>query len=201
MKNIAVFASGNGTNLQVIIDNIRKGVLAARLALVVSDKRDCLALKRAKKAGLKVFYADPKKFASKQAYEEEIVRHLKEEKVDLIVLAGFMRILSPFFIAKYRNRIINIHPALLPAFKGGAAIKDAFNYGSKVTGVTVHFVDEKIDHGPIILQESVAILDNESVKQLEKKIHELEHKILTRAIRKCLAGLLIIRGRKVYPRP
>lgn len=200
MKNIAVFASGNGTNLQAIIDNIASGGLKARLVLVVSDKSSAVALKRAKKAGIKTLFADPKKFGSKQAYEEYISSSLKENNVDLIVLAGFMRILSPFFIKKYRHKILNIHPALLPAFKGGCAIKDAFNYGVKVTGVTVHFVDEKVDHGPIILQEAVRVRDTDTLSSLEAKIHQAEHKVYTEAIRRVLYGSLVVRARKVHPR-
>ena len=187
MKNIAVFASGNGTNLQAIIDNIASGRLKARLVLVVSDKSSAFALKRAKKAGIKTLFVDPKKFDSKQAYEKFIRGHLKKNKVHLIVLAGFMRILSPFFIKKYRHKILNIHPALLPAFKGGCAIKDAFNYGAKVTGVTVHFVDEKVDHGPIILQEAVSVRERETLISLEDRIHQVEHRIYTEAIRKVLS--------------
>jgi phosphoribosylglycinamide formyltransferase-1 len=197
MKNIAVFASGNGTNLQAIIDHIAGGRLRVHLALVVSDKRRAFALKRAKKAGIKTLYVDPKRFDSKQQYEAFLIEHLKSEKVDLIVLAGFMRILSPFFVSKYKNRILNIHPALLPAFKGGQAIKDAFRYGAKVTGVTVHLVDEKVDHGPIILQEPVAVLDSESVEDLEARIHQTEHKVYCQAIRRVLSGRFSVRGRRI----
>ncbi len=118
MKNIAVFVSGNGTNLQAIIDNIAKGRLSVNLSLVVSDQKNAFALKRAEKAGVKTFCLDPKGFGSKEAYEKVIIACLKREKVDLVVLAGFMRILSPFFVRKYKNRILNLHPALLPSFKG-----------------------------------------------------------------------------------
>jgi phosphoribosylglycinamide formyltransferase 1 len=197
VKNIAVFASGNGTNLQAIIDNIRKGVLPARLALVVSDRADAFALKRAEKARVKALYIDPKSFGSREDYEKHVVGVLKKEKVDLVVLAGFMRILGGYFIKSYRNRILNIHPALLPAFKGGEAIKDAFSYGVRVTGVTVHFVDEKVDHGPIIAQEEVAVRDGESVERLEERIHRLEHKIYTDAIKRVLAGRIVLKGRRV----
>jgi phosphoribosylglycinamide formyltransferase-1 len=200
MKNIAVFASGNGTNLQAIIDNIAAGVLKANLKLVVSDRSDAFALKRAAKAGIKTLYADPKKFETKEGYEKYIIGHLKEENVELIVLAGFMRIVGPALIKKYKNRILNIHPALLPAFKGGCAIKDAFRYGVKVTGVTVHIVDGKVDHGPIILQEPVYVSERGSAKELEKKIHRVEHKIYSQAIQKALSGRLVIKGRKaVFP--
>jgi len=196
-KNIAVFASGKGTNLGAIIDSINAGRLKARIALVVSDRRGALALKRSQKAGINTLYADPEKFVSKQDYEKFIIERLKKENVELIVLAGFMRILSPFFINKYKNRILNIHPALLPAFKGAHAILDAYNYGVKVTGVTVHFVDEMVDHGPIVLQVSETVSGLESMAELEKKIHKLEHKLYPVAIAKVLSGRLSIRGRRV----
>ena len=132
MKNIAVFASGNGTNLQAIIDNIASGALKARLALVVSDKSSAFALKRAKKAGIKTLFVDPKKFDSKQAYEKFIIDHLKKNNVDLIVLAGFMRILSPFFIKKYRYKILNIHPALYLPLRAAAPLKMPLTMGSRL---------------------------------------------------------------------
>ena len=119
--------------------------------------------------------------------------------MDLVVLAGFMRILSPFFIRKFKNRILNIHPALLPAFKGAYAIKDAFHYGVKVTGVTVHFVDEKVDHGPILIQEPVTILENESVGELEARIHKIEHRIYPEAIKSVLSGRFLLKGRRIIP--
>lgn len=196
-KNIAVFASGNGTNLKAIIDSIAAGRLKARIALVVSDRRGAFALKRAEKAGINTLYADPKEFDTKHDYEKFIIERLKKENVELVVLAGFMRILSPFFIKKYKNRILNIHPALLPAFKGAHAIRDAYRYGVKVTGVTVHFVDEKVDHGPIVLQGSETVSGSEPIAELEKRIHKLEHKMYSAAIGKVLSGRLSIRGRRV----
>lgn len=199
MKNIAVFVSGNGTNLQAIIDHIRRGVLKARVSLVVSDNPKAFALKRAKKAGVKTLYVDPKKFASRQDYEAVLVAALKKEKVDLVVMAGFMRIVSPYFVRSYKNRIVNIHPALLPAFKGMDAIKEAYHSGAKVTGVTVHFVDEKVDHGPVILQEAVQITEGESLARLEERIHEVEHRVYTQAIAKVLSGRAVVRGRRVIP--
>lgn len=197
MKNIAVFASGNGTNLQAIIDHIARGALKVSLVLVVSDRRRAFALQGARKAGIKTFAPDPEKFDTREAYEKSIIAELKKEKVDLIVLAGFMRILSPSFVRQYRNRILNIHPALLPAFKGGRSIQDAFHYGAKITGVSVHFVDEKVDHGPIIMQEPVPILDSESLGELEIRIHRLEHKIYAQAIERVARGRYCFKGRKV----
>ncbi|MFH0876905.1 MAG: phosphoribosylglycinamide formyltransferase [Candidatus Omnitrophota bacterium] len=197
MKNIAVFASGFGSNLRAILDHIASGELRAKLALVVSDKSDAFALKRAKKAGVKTLFADPKKFATKDAYEKFIIGHLKKEKVHLLVLSGFMRIVGPTLIRQYKNRILNIHPALLPSFKGAHAIQDAFRYGASVTGVTVHLVDEKVDHGPIVMQEPLEVCATESLAKLEKRIHRLEHKLYSKAIAKILSGRWSVRGRKV----
>jgi phosphoribosylglycinamide formyltransferase 1 len=197
MKNIAVLASGNGTNLQAIIDNIKKGALRARLVIVISDKKDAFALERAKKAGLKTLFCDPKNYGSREAYDAVVLSVLKKEKVDLVILAGFMRILSPFFVKSMKNKILNIHPALLPSFKGMDSIKDAYHYGVKVTGVTVHFIDEKMDHGPIVLQEAVMIRPGESLAGLEARIHRVEHKIYSEAIRKVLSGKVGVQGRRV----
>lgn len=197
MKNIAVFASGNGTNLAAIVKAIARGSLRARLALVVSDQADAFVLKRARKAGIETLYVDPKKFATKEDFEKKIVERLKAERIDLVVLAGFMRLFSPFFIRQYKKRIINIHPSLLPAFKGAHAIQDAYRYGVKVTGVTVHFVDEKVDHGPIIMQEPCVIFEGETVLQLEARIHTIEHNIYSKAIQCVLEGCLAVRGRRV----
>ncbi len=197
MKNIAVFVSGNGTNLQAIIDNIANKSLKVRLALVVSDKKDAFALLRAKKAGKKILFLDPKEYGSKESYEKALISFLSKEKVDFIVLAGFMRILSPFFVRKYKNRILNIHPSLLPAFKGGSAIRDAFNYGVKTTGVTVHFVDEEVDHGPIIAQEPVEVLERDTEKSLEAKIHKVEHKLYSQIINRVSRGKYSVKDRKV----
>jgi phosphoribosylglycinamide formyltransferase-1 len=198
VKNIAVFASGNGTNLQALIDHVARGALGVRIVLVVSDQRKAFALQRARKAGIKTFVFDPR--AARADYEKVIIAELKKEKADLIVLAGFMRILSAAFVRRYKNRILNIHPALLPAFKGGRSIRDAFGYGAKITGVTVHFVDEKVDNGPIIMQESVPILDSESCDELEAKIHRLEHKIYARALERIARGRYRVSGRKVILR-
>jgi phosphoribosylglycinamide formyltransferase-1 len=200
MKNIAVFVSGYGTNLQAMINRIAKGTLRVNLKLVLSDKSSAFALRRAKKAGIPAFFVDPKKFTHKNDYEHHLISLLEDEKIDFIVLAGFMRILGPVFLKKYKNRILNIHPALLPAFKGAHAIHDAYEYGAKVTGVTVHFVDEKIDNGPIIMQEVVSVGDHETMSQLEKRIHKVEHGIYSEAIQKVCDNRFSIRGRRVVLR-
>lgn len=193
----AVFASGRGTNLQAIIKAIKKGKINAELALVVSDNKGALALKRAKKAGIKTAVVDPKPFTSREDYDLEIVRILEQEQIDFIVLAGFMRIITSALISCFPNKILNIHPALLPSFKGVHGIEEAFNYGVKVTGVTVHFIDDKMDHGPVILQGEVKIKENDTLETLEKKIHKVEHKIYPEAIRLFVEEKVKIEGRKV----
>jgi phosphoribosylglycinamide formyltransferase-1 len=145
---------------------------------------------RAKRAGIKVALVKREDFASKKDFEAKIIGHLEENKIDLIVLAGFMRILGPELVQKYSGRILNIHPALLPCFKGTEGIKDAFEYGVKVTGVTVHFVDEKMDHGPIILQAAVKIEESDTLESLEAKVHKIEHKLYSQAIRLFVEGKL-----------
>lgn len=194
---IAVFASGKGTNLAAIIKAKDKGFLDVDISLVISDNKKAFALKRAQRAGIKAVFIDPVRFLEREEFEQEIIKALEQEAIDLIVLAGFMRILSPSFVNRFQNKILNIHPALLPAFKGAHAIKDAFDYGVKVTGVTVHFVDENMDHGPIILQKAVAVDEKDSLETLESKIHKLEHKIYPEAIRLFAQGRLKIEGRRV----
>ncbi|MBP7215791.1 MAG: phosphoribosylglycinamide formyltransferase [Candidatus Omnitrophica bacterium] len=195
--NIAVFASGNGSNFQALLDARKRGVFKAAIALLVCDNPKARVLQRARKAQVKVALVKREDFASKTDFEQEIIRILKQEKIDLIVLAGFMRLLGGDLLRAYRNRIINIHPALLPAFKGAHGIADAYAYGVKVTGVTVHFVDEKMDHGPIILQEAVAIVEGDSLKSLEEKIHAAEHRLYPRAVKLITEGALKLKGRKV----
>jgi len=188
--NIAIFASGNGTNLQAIIDAVSRGRIKAKIALVVSDNKNAYALERAKKSGIKTFVLSPKAFETREDYDREIMKALAKNKIGLIVLAGFMRLLSPYFVREYKNKILNIHPALLPAFKGTCGIKDAFDAGVKKTGVTVHFVDEELDHGPIILQETLNIDKDDTLQTLEEKIHKVEHKLYPKAIRLFVEGKL-----------
>ncbi|OGX46104.1 MAG: phosphoribosylglycinamide formyltransferase [Omnitrophica WOR_2 bacterium RIFCSPLOWO2_12_FULL_51_8] len=194
---IAVFASGRGTNFASIARAVKKGRVKAGLALLVCDNPRAGVLGRARRAGVKVALVERKDFSTKAEFENKIIQFLEEEKIDLIVLAGFMRILGPGLVAKYRNKIINIHPAILPCFKGAQAIKDAFDYGAKVTGVTVHFVDEKTDHGPIILQQAVKISPSDTLESLEAKIHKIEHRLYPRAVKLFVEGRLSLAGRQV----
>lgn len=196
-KKIAVFASGNGTNLQALIDFNEKEDLSADIALVFSNNPDAFALERAKKHKIKAVHKDPGEFANREEFEKEILKILKEEKIDLIVLAGYMFLLTPLLVSEYRDRILNIHPALLPAFKGTHGIRDAFEYGVKISGVTVHFVDEELDNGPIIMQAPVYIDSKDTVESFEQKIHEVEHKIYPLAVKLYCLGQIKIKGRKV----
>jgi len=193
----AVFVSGFGSNLQAIIDAVKKKEITAELALVVSDKKRAFALKRAEAAGIRSLVFRPKDYTNKQSVDRDICIHLKQERIDFIVLAGYMRMLTPFFVKKYPKKILNIHPSLLPSFKGIHGIKDAFTYGTKVTGVTVHIVNEKMDNGPIIMQEAIKVGDKDTLVTLEEKIHKIEHRIYPKAIQMFVEGRLKIKARKV----
>lgn len=195
---VAILASGQGTNLQAILDAGEKGLLGpAEVALVISDVPDSGALNRGKKAGIKTVLVDRKKYTGKREFEDRVIGEILSEKVDLIVLAGFMRVLSKKFVDSFPGRIINIHPSLLPAFKGVSGIADAYEHGVKITGVTVHFVDEGVDSGPIILQGAVVVDEGDTLEALEAKIHALEHRLYPRAIRYFVEGKLEVKGIKV----
>jgi len=198
MINIGVLVSGRGTNLQSIIDAIREGKIEGRISIVISDNRKAFALKRAEKSNIETRYIDFKSFKNREDYDKKIVEYLKEKNVDLVVLAGYMRILSPYFIKMYKNRIMNIHPALLPSFPGLHAQRQAVEYGVKVSGCTVHFVDEGVDSGPIILQKAVEVEDGDTEESLAERILKEEHQIYPRAIQLFSEGRLVIKGRKVY---
>ncbi len=195
--NIAILCSGSGTNLQAIIDGVKSGSIPATIALVAGDKKDAFALERARKAGIETLVLSAKDFSSREAFDKEVARNLKKKDIGLVVLAGFMRLLSPYFIKEYENRIMNIHPALLPSFKGAHAIKDALAYGVKVTGVTVHFVDEEPDAGPIILQAAVEIKEGDTEDTLLERVHAEEHRIYPEAIKLFVEGRLKVDKRRV----
>jgi phosphoribosylglycinamide formyltransferase-1 len=197
IMNIAVFASGNGSNFSAIAKAIKSKKLACVLKLLVCDNPKAKVIEKARHIGVEILLVERAGFQSKREFETAIISRLKKDRIDLIVLAGFMRLLSPEFVKSFRNRIINIHPSLLPAFKGAEGIHDAFAYGAKVTGVTVHFVDEHMDHGPIILQEAVQIKEKDTLGSLEARIHSLEHRLYPKAIRLFQEGRLKMRGRKI----
>ncbi|MBI4436073.1 MAG: phosphoribosylglycinamide formyltransferase [Candidatus Omnitrophica bacterium] len=197
MKRIAVFCSGEGTNLQAILDAVRTKRLKASLAVVVSDRPAAFALTRARGAGVETLVLRPREYPSRLDYEQTLLRKLKSRRIDIIVLAGFMRILSPAFVRAYRHRILNIHPALLPSFRGRSAVRDTLRHGVKVTGVTVHLVDEGVDTGPIVLQETVPVKRGDTEKTLHERIHRVEHRLYPKAIGLLLQEKLRIVGRKV----
>ena len=196
-KRIAVLASGFGSNLQAIIDQSQNLNINGEIVLVFSNNENAYVLERAKKHGIKSASFKPGQFESRQKYDKELLALLKNEKIDLIVMAGYLLLVGQEIIKEFSNRIINIHPALLPSFKGTHGVRDAFDYGVKVTGVTVHFVEEELDGGPIISQEAVIIAEDDTIKTLEEKIHKIEHKIYPLAVKYFCNGRLAINGRKV----
>ena len=194
---LAVFASGNGSNFSAIVKAIKQSVVKVKSVILLCDQPGAFVIKRAQKSGVRVILISRVDFSSRVDFEKAIIQRLKSYKVGLIALAGFMRMLSPHFVKQYHNRILNIHPALLPAFKGSHAIKDALDQKASFTGVTVHFVDEKMDHGPVILQEQIKIRSNDTLDSLEKRIHALEHKLYPQAIKLFVEGKIKLKGGKV----
>ena len=182
MKRFAVLISGNGGNLQAIINAVKAGKINAKPVLVFSNKAEAFGLKRAKKAGIDTATLNPADFPTRDAFDKAVLKILKAYKVDFIVLAGYMRLLSSVFIKAYPMKIINIHPALLPSFKGAHGIEDAFKAGVKLTGVTVHFVVEEMDAGPIIAQKSVEIKSTDNLESLAARIHHAEHSLYPKSI-------------------
>jgi phosphoribosylglycinamide formyltransferase-1 len=194
---LGVLASGRGSNLQAIIDAIEAGRLQARVEVVLSDRADAHALDRGRGHGIKAVFVDPKAYATRDLFDSAVVGALQAHQVELVCLAGFMRLLTPGFVAEYRGRIMNIHPALLPAFPGLHAQRQALEYGVRVAGCTVHFVDEGTDTGPIVLQATVPVLDDDTAESLSARILVEEHAIYPRAIQLFAEGRLAIKGRRV----
>ena len=192
---IAVLCSGHGSNLQAIINAVRAGRVRARIAVVLSDRAGARALARARRAGISAAFVDPHAYADRAEFERRLIELLEAHHVRLVCLAGFMRMLSPIFVRHFRRRILNIHPALLPAFPGTHAVRDALAWGAKVTGVTVHLVDDEMDHGPILLQEALVIPSGETEKRLLARVHRLEHRFYPSVIGLMLEGRVHIRGR------
>jgi len=187
---LAVFCSGNGSNFEAIAEAVRQKKLRAELALFVCDNPKAYAVKRAVKYDVPAVVLSPRLFGSREDYEKFILKILKNQKVDLVILAGFMRILTPHFIRAYRNKILNIHPSLLPAFKGAHAIRDAFHAGVNETGVSVHGVTEKLDSGPMLAQKKVKILKSDTLKSLERRIHKAEHVLYPKTIQEYLSNVI-----------
>jgi len=203
MKNIAVLASGRGTNLQAIIENVQNGSIKANLACVVSDNADAKALERAREHNVKAIYLDPgpKKTWLIPEIEQNYVQTLKDHNVDLVCLAGFMRIIKKPLLEAFAGRIINIHPSLLPSFPGLNVQQKAIEHGVKFSGCTVHFVDDSVDGGPIIIQAAVPVLDDDDADKLAARILKEEHRIYTEAINLVLSGNFKIVGRRVIKTP
>ena len=196
-KRIAIFVSGSGTNMENIARQVQTGKLSCDIMLVLCDNPNAFALKRAEKLGLDIFVIERKKFSSKSEFDSKINEKLKEKKIEAIFLAGYMRIISPEFVRSWAWRIINIHPSLLPKYPGVHSIKDAFEAKEKETGVTIHFVDEGVDSGPIIVQKKVPILPNDTLKTLETRVHEIEYQLYPEAIKLWLDGKVVVRNNRV----
>ena len=194
---LAVLVSGRGSNLQAIMDSIDREELDAHLSIVISNTKDAMALKRAEKHGIKTIFIDPSNYSSSKEYDKALVLKLKEFSIDLICLAGYMRILGEEIIQTFEKKIINIHPSLLPAFPGLNAQKQAINHGVKFSGCTVHFVDSGVDSGPIILQTVVPVYDNDDEKSLSKRILEQEHYLYPKAIKMIQENKIRLNGRTV----
>jgi phosphoribosylglycinamide formyltransferase-1 len=196
VKKVGVLVSGRGTNLQALIDAARRGELGGEIAVVVSNVAGAPGLERARRAGIPAVFRDHRG-KKREAYDAELVEILRAHHVDLVCLAGFMRLLSPLLVRAFPGRIVNIHPALLPAFPGLEAQRQAWEHGAKVSGATVHLVDEGLDSGPIVAQEAVPVLSSDAPETLAARILETEHRLYPRAVRLLLEGRWRLEGRRV----
>ena len=187
---LGILCSGRGSNMQSIMAAIKSGQIKAEIGIVLTDKPEARALQVASEAGIKSVCVNRKECATQQEFEEKLVAELRAANVTLVVLAGFMRILSPYFVDAYRHQILNIHPSLLPSFGGAHAHRDVLAYGTKVSGCTIHFVDEGMDHGPIILQDTVPVLDGDTEETLAARVLEKEHILYPKAIELFVDGRL-----------
>lgn len=187
---LGVLCSGRGSNLQSIMEAIDKGQIKAELGIVLTDKPEAKALERAEAAGIKAVCVNRKECSDQQDFEEKLVAELRQAGVTCVVLAGFMRILSPYFVNEFKHQILNIHPSLLPSFCGAHAHRDVLAYGTKVSGCTIHFVDEGMDHGPIILQDTVPVMDDDTEDTLAARVLVKEHVLYPKAIQLFVDGRL-----------
>jgi len=202
LKKIGVLLSGRGSNFKAIYNAIRTGKIRnAFISQVISNNSEAPGLLFARQEGINALYVNPADFHDRQAYDESIVNILKQSEVDVVCLAGYMRILSSDFVEAFKDRILNIHPSLLPSFPGLNAQKQALEYGVKITGCTVHFVDKKIDHGPIILQKAVEVMDSDTEKSLSERILKKEHEIYPEAVKLFLENRLVMNNRKILIKP
>ena len=196
---LGVLGSGRGSNMQSILDAIAAGTLSARVACVIADYEDAFILERARRAGVPAYYVDPAPYKTKLdgVAQEQVIELLRQHGVDTVVLAGFMRMVKPGLLEAFPQRVLNIHPALLPAFPGLHAWRQALDYGAKVSGCTVHLVDAGMDTGPIILQKTVPVLDDDTPESLHARIQEQEHLAYPEALRRLAAGNLTLSGRRI----
>lgn len=192
---LAVLASGTGTNLQALMDD---PVVGPHVALVVSDRPEAMALERARGGGIETAVCEPKDFPDRAAHDRALRDLLEAKGIDCLALAGYMRIVGPELIAAFPERIVNLHPALLPAFPGMRSVADALEWGVKVTGITVHLVDEEVDHGPIVAQEPVTVLEDDDLDSLLARVHDTEHRTFPMAVRALVEGRLKVEGRVVH---
>lgn len=190
VSKVAVFASGNGSNLQAILDRVADGSIPAEIAVVVSDKGKAFALERARESKVEALHLSPKNYPSREAFDGYLLKAMQEREIDWVVLAGFMRILSPTFVHPFLGKVINIHPALLPKYPGTHSIQRAFEAGEREVGVTVHYVDEGVDTGPIIAQERIEVRKGESLEGLTERVHQLEHKIYPDVLQGLVVGTI-----------
>ena len=200
MNNLGILLSGRGSNFEAIADNVAAGKLRAAIAVVISNRADAPGIESARRRGLKAVVL-PSKGLPREEHDRIVVAALEDNKVDLVCLAGYMRLLSPWFVEQFPNRILNIHPSLLPSFPGLDAQQQAFDYGVKVSGCTVHFVDAALDHGAIVLQKTVPVLDTDDSHSLAARILEQEHIAYSEAIRFVLEEKYHIVGRRVVTAP
>lgn len=200
MKNLGILLSGRGSNFEAIARNVMTGFIPARIAVVISNREEAAGLERARALGFETRWI-PSKGKDRQSYDRELVEALRERQVDIVCLAGFMRVLGPEFVRAFPGRILNIHPALLPAFPGLEVQKQALDYGVKFTGCTVHLVDEGVDTGPIICQAVVPVLEGDTVETLSARILKEEHRIYPEAIRMVAEDRVRIEGRRAVVRP
>jgi len=194
---VAVFLSGRGSNFLAIHDSVKKGDINAEISLVFSNKKEAPGLLHAKKRDLETLYSNPKDFDSKEAYDNKIIDEINKRDIDLICLAGYMKILTPGLCNEFENKIMNIHPALLPSFPGLHVQKKAIDWGVRFSGATVHFVTADVDMGPIVLQAVVPVFQDDTEESLSDRILEQEHKIYPQAVKLYFEGKLLIKGRKV----
>ena len=191
---VAVLASGEGTNVQALLDD---PVVGPWIVMVLSDRADAGALARARARGVGAVHVDPVAFDDRASFDLAVLDLLRAQEIEIVALAGFMRVVGPEIVRAFDGRLVNVHPALLPAFPGTSAVADALAWGSKVTGVTVHLVDEEVDHGPIVFQEPVRVEPDDDWDALEARVHEAEHRLLPAAVRAIAEGRLVVDGRRV----